>query len=270
MTATPVETRVPYPGKLITAVAVFLVAQLVLIFFLSGHRAGAPAKAPQAALVRLGDPRPPELAALEDPTLFVLPHQQGFSGEAWMKIPVQTFRFRNWSEQEPLHWLATPQDLGVAFARFMEHSPAVPLRSADFVEPTVTIPQLPPAPDIVSPSALRIAGDLATRRLIYCPPLKTWPAAELLTNNVSFLTNSVVQLLVDPHGETFSVTLLGQGSGYAEANKEALRIAKAMRFESIEPSGPGRATAPEPKLMLGTLTFEWQTLPGTNGATIVP
>jgi hypothetical protein len=252
------------------AVAVFFLVQLILILFLSGNLAVTSAKAPTAAFFRLGDSRPPELAALEDPTLFVLPHHQSFSGKAWMEFPQPTFRYRNWSEQEPLRWLTTPNQLGLAFAQFMERNPATPLRSADFVEPSVTAPQIQPTPEIAMPSAVRIAGELAARRLIFCPPLRSWPAAELLTNNVSFLTNSVVQLLVDPSGEAFSAALLGQGSGYTEANKEALRIAKSMRFESIEPVGPDRVKTAEPKLMLGTLTFEWQTLPATNGPGIVP
>jgi hypothetical protein len=271
MTVTPFANRIGLQGRFLGAVAFVFFLQVALLFW-SGDRSNRLPEKPLAApAFRLGDSRPVELAAMEDPTLFVLPHQQGFSGGAWMKIPPLTFRPQYWSEDEPLRWLITPQEkLGTAFAEFMESNPATPFPTIVTIEPTLTFPQLPPAAEISQPSALRISGEVAARRLIFCSPLRAWSSTELQTNSVGFLTNSVVQLVIDSQGDAFSAVLLGAGSGYDKANEEALRIAQTMRFESLEPVGPDRLTVPEPKLMLGTLTFEWQTLPTATASTNLP
>jgi hypothetical protein len=262
MTDTSDANRRGFPGKFLGAVTLVFTVQLALVFWLGNRSRVVPGKPATAPTFRLGDSRPRELAALEDPTLFVLPHREGFSGEAWMKMPSVEFESKDWSADEPLHWLATPQEeLGAEFTEFMGKTPTPPFENIVMVEPTLTFPQLPPAIESARPSMLRIAGDLARRRLLYCAPLP---------NNVAFLTNSVVQLLVDAPGNAFSAVLLGAGAGNDGANKEALRIAQTMRFESIEPTGPDRLAAPAPKLMLGTLTFEWQTLPATNGSATLP
>src|SRR5947209_4181922 len=78
-------------------------AQVGLIFLLSDRspvHLQPPGAAPAFQLVA---PAAAELLALNDPTLFVLPHQQGFSGSAWLEVPAQKSPRFDWTE-EP-RWL---------------------------------------------------------------------------------------------------------------------------------------------------------------------
>lgn len=259
MTEVSAATRPRFSGKFLAAIAVVFGVQFALIFGLSDRRiplVRTPVKAPA---FQLGDPRPPQLAALEDPTLFVLPHAQSFSGGVWTKVPQLEFSSRNWSE--PLRWLALPREqLGLEFIQYVRDHPPAPFETILMPEPTLTLPPVSPTRSVPGPSRVFIEGELAGRRLLYLPEIPLQPS------NVA-LSSSVVQIVVNAEGEVFSTLLELPGSGSKEADQDALRIAQDVRFESIEPVGPSSVLAPKPKLMLGTMIFAWQT---TNSQVILP
>ncbi len=118
---------------------------------------------------------------------------------------------------------------------------------------------------LVSPSALRIQGELARRRLL--APLDLPPQ----TNN-DVLGDSVVQVLVDADGNVLSATLLPPGSGLATADKDALNFAKSARFEPLNREGPASSVNSGTNLTLGDMVFQWQTMPPpvTNSTATTP
>jgi len=105
---------------------------------------------------------------------------------------------------------------------------------------------------------VHLDGPLAHRRLLVTPQLPGWPSAELLTN-------SVVQLLVDAQGRTISAVLLAPGirlKQQEDADASALALALAAQFEP----------APSAAATVGTMVFEWLTLPpaATNAPVEIP
>ena len=119
------------------------------------------------------------------------------------------------------------------------------------------MPELFPVETVAAKSALRIEGALAQRRLLSPPELPAWMKPDLLVA-------SVVQLLVDASGKTISAVLLPPGNGYNDADQAALSLARSARFEPLADSPTN--------LTVGTLTFEWQTLPmpATNAPPVLP
>jgi hypothetical protein len=228
-------------------------AQLVLIFWLGRPaplRPSAPISVPR---LRLAGTAASEVLALSDQTLFALPHLQSFSGPAWLRNPPLPFRRSEWSE--PAKWLPLPsRELGEDFDRFIAtNQPALspsPARS----EPQLTAPDVAPLTVSLRRSGFRIEGELSKRPILNAFDLPSWPYAELLTN-------TVVQLLVDGEGKPISGVQFGKGSGLAAADEYALVHARAARFETRSPAGPGRIADPLRQLTWGTLIFEWHTLP---------
>src|SRR5262249_12397276 len=122
----------------------------------------------------------------------------------------------------------------------------------------LTFPEPDPMPEysavspIATASKFHIEGPLKNRRLLNPLPLPSWTNADLLTN-------SVVQIQVDPRGETISAVLLS--SRRTDADRLALDLARRARFEPILPVGPERSKTSALELTAGTIVFEWQTLP---------
>jgi hypothetical protein len=196
--------------------------------------------------------------AVSDPTVFVLPHANGFSGEAWLNnLPHLTYRPADWTE--PARPLAfAPAALGDSFTAFIATNPAPQFDTIPTLEPAPSLPTFYPLEKAPAKSTLRIEGPLAQRRLLAPPSLPVWESA-------AFVTNSIVQLLVDARGRTVSAVLLAPGmrlEKQGEADATALELAKAARFA---PNATEAAT-------VGTLTFEWQTLPlpATNAPPEIP
>ena len=230
----------------IAVIALIYAAHLALVFLFGEEKTPTPraiANVPSLSLAPVADER----IALEDPTLFALPHRRDFGSPVWLKTPEVKLPSFRWTE--PLRPLALPEEgLGATFLQMMKsHSPAIsPL---EFTPATVLSlsPQLtesgPP-----KNSTLRIEGGLA-QRLISAPlNLTNWPYSELIAP-------SVVQVLVDPSGTVASTVLLPPGSGYAPtdqydaADQYALALARTLHF------------TPASELTLGRIYFNWQTVP---------
>jgi TonB family protein len=191
-----------------------------------------------------------ELLALQDPTLFVLPHRDNFSGEAWLKAPAQEFAPTNWTEP-PLPLPLPPEELGAAFATFMQTNS--PSRFHPNTGALIDGADLGPVPmpPITNSFTLRVEGDLAKLRLLTLLRLPPQTSADLLTN-------TVVQVLVDAQGYPFSAVVLSK-SGSDAADADALALAKTVRFEPAETPALG-VVLPD-KMTSGKLIFEWQTQP---------
>src|SRR5262245_22826607 len=155
-------------------------AQVGLIFLLSDKAPLRPRPLGAMPGFRLASPAAAELLALSDPTLFALPHLQGFSGPAWLRGPQQKFPAFDWSE-EP-RWLALPlQQLGEAFDRFMRTNAPGPGLALAEPEPELTLPAASTTV-LRGRSEMRLEGGLAKRRLITPVELPSWPNADVLTN----------------------------------------------------------------------------------------
>jgi TonB family protein len=203
---------------------------------------------------RLAGPGSAELLALNDPTLFALPHRQGFSGAGWLRAPAHKFPSFEWSD-EP-RWLRVPlPQLGQAFSRFMQKSESVSAETLAETDPELRLSQIP-VPTVLRPqSTFYVQGELALRRLVSSPELPSWTHPDMLTN-------TVVRLVVNPEGQVVSAIVL-KPSGFDEADKHALRQAKAARFESIVSSGPKTSAHLSLPLTSGEMIFEWHTSPAT-------
>jgi hypothetical protein len=196
-----------------------------------------------------------EWPGLEDPTLFALPHQHGFSGGAWLRYEPMSYEQKDWTE--PPAWLRVDQtQLGGGFRQLMSSNLWPPVLIADRPMPRSVIPDFArldlPMP---SGSSWRLEGELASRRLVEPPALQAWAHTELLTN-------SVVQLIVDEQGYTFSTRLLGT-SGLSAADQYALDLAAHAHFEPVAAEGKKAS-----RFTWGKMVFQWQTLqaPVTNAS----
>ena len=257
MTDAPVERGPWSRQRWWLAIAFVLGLQAALIFALEKSSSATPRKTVMVPLIHLQEHVSLEPLAVSDPTLFVLPHHRGFSGEAWLnRAPLLNFQPADWAEPPRALPLATAR-LGASFKEFITANTSPHFETiATFETPRSTpsfFPATPPSPQ----STLRIEGALAQRRLLAAPELRAWESSELVSN-------SVVQVLVDAPGRVVSVVLLSPASGVKqqEADARALELARAARFE---PATNGALT-------VGTLLFEWQTLPppATNAPVATP
>jgi TonB family protein len=194
---------------------------------------------------------------LNDPTLFALPHQHGFAGASWLRQPQVQFAPFRWSE--PLRLLKLPAaQLGAAFVHYAQTNPPPQLVLQSLATP-VTATETDPSPTAVRQrSSVRVGGDLAQRRWLNAPAvLRSWPAADVLTN-------SVVQVSFDADGQIFRASLLPPGSGSRAADQSALDVARGARFApTARHSGA---------MTMGTMIFEWHAVPlaETNAAVTIP
>jgi hypothetical protein len=263
MTSAVVEPGAWSAGRWWTSIAFVFVLQVVLLVLLEDRSPPVPRKAATAPAFRLSGPRSAGWLEIEDPTLFALPHRQGFSGQAWLQIP--PLQFPTDGGPEPMRYLLlqTPE-LGARFRTFVETNPVPAFPVIAMLEAELTLPPQLTLTPVSTPSRLRLQGDLARRQLLSKPALSPWPHSDLLTN-------SVVQLLVDAQGNTFSAVLLPPGSGSTNADQRALQFARTARFKP-EPAPPGRNQDPLAGLTIGTMVFEWQTVPvsATNKPSAAP
>jgi TonB family protein len=253
MISAAVELR-PWPRRRWwISIALAFSVQVGLIFWLSDRTAVSPRLPAAFPALRIASPASAELLALNDPTLFVLPHQQGFSGGAWLSLPPPHFRFFEWSEEPS--WLPfSIQPPGAVLNRAIELDSLSAQSTLARPEPEPTLPESRPLATGPAQSRLWLEGDLAGRRLLKPIELPSWRYKDLLTN-------SVVQVVVNPEGWPVSAPVLLSSSGYRDADEYALQQARTARFESSTPSGPGTTPSPTARLSWGRLVFAWHTLP---------
>jgi hypothetical protein len=207
-----------------------------------------------------------EWLALNDPTLFALPHPRDFA-PVWLQP--QAIRQPSFYWTESPRWLPLPADkLGAVFSQFMEtnRTPSAEFQNtfASRLKPPVQFaaPAIPVEPALPQNSTLQVAGNLAQRML-------NWPALPSLPYN-DIIAPSHVQVLVDASGNVASAVLLPSDTGgeatarvdegYPKADTAALNIARALHF------------APAAGLASGELVFLWHTVPvpATNSPAAQP
>lgn len=254
-TKLPSEDRWPRHRWWLLIMVVFA-AHVGLIFALSDRHPIVPRQPGPAPELRLAIGSS-ELLALHDPTLFALPHPEGFSAAAWRQISKIEFPPFRWTE--PPRWLPLPvEQLGDTLRHFVQTNTFARVEFETLPAPQLALPEARPEMRPVLRSALRVTGELAERRLLTPLELPSRPGTELLTN-------SVVQVLVDAAGNVLSHKLLRSDSGakdrdQQEADQRALELAKAARFSPLPPLG-NATTSPLGRVSRGALIFKWHTVP---------
>ncbi len=224
-----------------TLILLVFAAQLALVFLFGEKKPVTPRTVTRVPALQLANDAD-ELLALNDPTLFALPHQRDFAAAVWLQMPdVKPPPFRY---TEPPRWLPLSADrLGATFDRLMQTNifASYPL---DF-KPALALstPVLPYEPLLPQHSTMAIQGELAQRQLPASISLTNWPYADVLAP-------CVVQVLVNAAGNVVSAVLL-KSSDYKDADDKALTLARTLRFK------------PSTALTLGRIIFNWHTVPPT-------
>ncbi|HEV2207778.1 MAG TPA: hypothetical protein VG167_03335 [Verrucomicrobiae bacterium] len=245
--------RARWPLSWWLAVGLMFVVQLGLIVWLSDRRPPGIRPPGAAPGLQLLGPGSASIMAYLDPTLFALPHPQGFSGPGWLDATNQPYQPFFWEAQPG--WLELPTEgLGAAFGQFIATNKFSSTRVATFPEPESVRPEWCEPQVFSGQSSLRLAGELAGRQMLTAPELRSW-------TNSDMLTNSVIETLVDAQGRPLSVALLPPGSGSREADLYALERARATRFNSTAVEGPEHVGHASGHLTWGQLIFQWHTIP---------
>jgi TonB family protein len=226
--------------------------QVSLIFWLGTRQPIRPRPIAGALTLHLATQASAELHALYDPTLFVLPHPQGFSGPVWQRMPRPEFL--------PFEWSATPnrlplavEQIGDVFTRLVETNQSGVVQLPAKPEAVPTLPRVAPLALSRDQSVVELGNDLAERQLLRPLQLGSWSSPDILTN-------SVVQVVVDAEGRPVSVTLLS-GSGSAEADQYAVDQAEAARFKPVNRSPLETSPNLKAPLSWGKMSFLWHTKP---------
>ena len=240
----------------LTLVTLVFAVQVALIFALGEKRFPSPRTVTNVPQLTLADSSS-ELIALDDPTLFALPHANDFASAVWGGITNVTQPSFRW--MEPSGELLSPagENLGEVFTRFMRTNQFAG-QPLDFnPEPKLSEPILPLQPAFAGNSALSIEGELAQRKWLNPASLTNWPYADVIAP-------SRVQMLVDAAGDVVSAVLLPPDNPgethYDAADRSALEFARAARF------------SPSSRLTIGEFIFNWRTVapPATNSPASTP
>lgn len=241
-------------GRWLTLIALVCGAQVGFIFWLGARHEPAPRQAAKGANLRLAPTNSSELLTWMDPTLFALPHRHGFSGPGWLMAPRQEFQQFAWSE--PPRWLELEvSQLGALFNQFAETNPPWFSQAGIHLKLELKMPEIVSA-ELPEHSSLRVDGALANRLLLTPIELPSWTNADLLTN-------TVVQIMVNAQGTPVSLTLL-VSSGLKEADAQAMRQARAARFEPERHDTASTPVGALSGLVWGELVFKWRTLLGAS------
>jgi hypothetical protein len=252
-------------------VFVVFVSQLALIFWLGDRKPFVAEKETAGPGLTLAANLKSEVLALADPTLFALPHQQGFSGPAWLnaspglKPPLDSLETE---ESAPPLALETS---GTDFAEFIATNHFNSFQHFAKSAPALTIARSSSDTGLSAKSMLRQLEGLASRRLISAVDLPSWPVRTNLMKDPDILTNTVIQLVVNAEGKPISAALISS-SGLQDADKYAMEKSLSLRFEPMDGTGPESLTNPLAHLTWGQLSFDWLTVStaGTNEAIAKP
>jgi hypothetical protein len=235
--------------KWLVVVTIIFAAHIAVIFAFGEKKQIVPRPVTNVPNLKLTDDSG-ELLALGDPTLFALPHLEGFAGPAWLEPPRVQFHRQDWTEQP--RWLPlSAENLGAVFNQFMQTNYFAGYQLDFKPQPKLSKLVLPVEPALAQNSTLQIAGELAQRRLLDEIKLPSLPFNDVIAP-------SKVQALVDTAGNVVSVVLLPPENSFEAAARadigdtNALQIARALRF------------APAKNLTVGQIIFNWRTIPMTT------
>jgi len=238
-------------------IALVCAVHVALLYMFGARKQIVPRTVTDAPTLRLANGSD-ELLALNDPTLFALPHPGDFVTAMSLQSPV--VKPPSFLSTAPLRWLPLSADgLMTIFNQFMQTNPVAGF--ALQLKPPVRLgtPAQSVEPAFAQVSTMRVAGDLTQRRLLTSMDLPSWPYADVIAP-------SRVQMLVNKAGSVVSAIILPSDnspealSHYDVADQRALELARAARF------------APAPRLSIGRMIFTWHTVPppATNSPAASP
>jgi hypothetical protein len=233
-------------GRFLGVVGVLFVLQVGLLFLFGDRSEPQPQlSSPSVRFRSLGasvsEDELMRQSFVGDPAVFPLPNRHGFSGRGWLNR--QPSKYQSEIQLEPPQWLALDTVLlGTNFPVMPSGPEAIlPGLTAQLARHEEPLPTFLPPEIISTQSIFRLDGGLSDRILGAAPVLSTWPSAQLLTN-------STVQIAVDPTGEVVA-TRLETRCGAADADADALTKARALRFRPSPSAGT----------QWGEAVFQWQT-----------
>jgi hypothetical protein len=238
--------------------AIIFAAQLAAFFLLGRTQSVVRINSQPAPALIVQQPSQ-EVLDLENPTLFALANQRGFSGKAWLQVAPMKYERSDWSEPE--RWLELPAgELGSVLRQLIETNGSLSF-VAQKVEPRNSFPRFHVFDATNKISTFHINGALAKRSLLSRSDLPSWQRPELLTN-------SVVEVTVNAPGFVNTATLLAS-SGDKKADDLAISLSKSARFEPVPLS---QRKVDSPTIFSGQIIFEWQTTLSieTNSSTSLP
>lgn len=194
------------------------------------------------------------LGGVPDPTLFALMNRQGFSARTWQDISFLEHSLTDW--QEPVRWLAPDATrLGQDFSRNLLAGEVNRPQIDDKPAPQADVPEV--VTDIaLKRSVVELSPELRGRSLVSAVQLPPQSHSEILTN-------SIVQVVVNPAGNVLSARLV-RGSGWKAADRAALEIASRAQFNRLPPPAGVQGHAwSAMAVTVGDLIFRWHTLPPT-------
>jgi hypothetical protein len=227
-------------SRWLVLVILIFAAHVGLLFAFGARKPIVPQAAARVPMLKLAN-KADEWIALSDPTLFALPH----SMDLMPVFRAQTFVVTqpSFRRTEPPGWLPLlVEALGADFNAFMQTNRFAGLELQLKPALKLNTPALPLDPLLPQASTLQIEDGLAQRPLLNALDLPSWPYADVLAP-------SIVQAVVDAAGNVVSLVLLPPGSGWDDADRRALALARTARF------------APAPRLTIGRLIFHWHTVP---------
>ena len=244
------EPKLPGEGwsrsRWIFLIAFVLAAHVAFIFIFGTKKQIVSRAVKNVPQLQLADDAS-ELIALDDPTLFALPHANDFASAVWLRTPTNVPPDFRWTV--PMNWLTLDAEkLGATFNQFMQTNQFAEFQPDFKPEPQLAEPVLPVESAPPQNSTLNIFGELKSRRLLNQVNVPSLPYNDVIAA-------SRVQVLVDPAGNVFSTVLLpsensAEESGrYDVADQRALELARTARF------------APAAQLTFGELIFSWHTVP---------
>jgi hypothetical protein len=255
MNEAPADSPLPPPPpdtgwsrrRLVWATIFVFAVQVGALFLFGGKKAIAPRAPARVPHLQLASPAN-ELIALYDPTLFVLPHPNGFGAPLWQQ-PV-TITAHGYRHAEPPQFLDWDTNRPGADVEVFVRTNQFAAYTLDFrPAPALAQPEAADAPATAA-SSLRVVGDLAARPLLNPPQLPALPGNAVLPP-------SRVQALVDAAGTVASLILLPPENALEARDRadlgdtNALRVARTLRF------------APAAQATFGEIIFHWQTVPPT-------
>ncbi len=234
-------------------VSVFVV-QLGLLLFFGKKTPAQPVDVASTTafsmLIQNASPEMLDALLVTDPTLFVVPNHDSFSGAAWMKHRLVDYSPAEWSE--PPSWLTLPQEkLTRALQDFVQANQKPLLPVAQKKAPLEPSPLLTDGLTQAKPR-ITLEGEIAARFVGQLPELNAWQGTEPLDR-------SIVQIAVNEAGQVLSAKLLSR-SGMVSADQNALRLAAGLRF----------APVPVSSVVWGRVIFPWRTDPMTVMTNSIP
>lgn len=260
---TVLEQRQPSRWRWAWAFLFVFLAHVALVFWSNerSHPVLAPEKVQPLIYLPTDAASAQKVAALTegaDPTLFALPNNYTFSGNAWLRFTPAELSSSNWSAGPS--WLPLrAADLGAAVTQVSATNRVSADRLLTDFHSTAPFELRIPAALARSESTFIMEGALHNRPLLWSNSLPN-------ATNSDLVADSHVALAVNGDGVVESVMLLQNDEpGAKSMDNVAVKIARGLRFAPVP--GPRRVRELAPR-QRGIVTFRWRAVaPVTNALT---